>query len=327
MDMTGTGFADAVFPINPPFPPLIQEVGATTSTGIPFGLPLSVPPGWAAVVSRGMQVLYVLAPGEYRFEPHYFPLLAPPKPKPGTSTLNGAIHLICTTDVPDVPWECGVTLTSDRRSGMTYCQLRGRFWGRVIDPGRFFASMLQIVGAGKDRDANAAANLLSIMALEKIGDTLGDAAVRGALEAGFAPAQWREAEEPLRAAAGQAAASQMASMGMQTLAFQIDEASDALRVPCAGCGSATAPTAYATFRRNVSLFYVRFGTEQSGNFCTVCAARRALTDNSIMLVCGWWGFVGLVLTPIYFVSNLYHLGAVLAGPKQSAEQTNERLFT
>ena len=315
-------------PVAPAFIPLIQEVGSTVSMGIPYGLPVSVPYGYAAVVSRDLQVLYVLGPGEYQFHPQQFPLLAQTKRgQAETGTMRGAIHLVRTSDITDLPWECGVSLSSEKRDGLTYCQIRGRFWGRVVDPGRFVASLLQMLAAaqkGSQAIAYAQANL-SQGALTLLGGALAGAVAAGIQRAGIVPMLWRQSYEQTQTVAGQAAAAQSTQIGVELLAFQIDDMGEPLRMPCVGCGSTTAPTTYATFRRNISLFYVRFGSEQSGNYCAACAAKRALTDNGIMLVCGWWGIIGFVLTPIYFCTNLYQWGKVTVTPKQSTEQSRGRL--
>jgi hypothetical protein len=37
-----------------------------------------------------------------------------------------------------------------------------------------------------------------------------------------------------------------------------------------------------------------------------------------MLCAGWWGYIGLVLTPIYLVQNCYHFLKAAFGPRLAA---------
>jgi len=35
--------------------------------------------------------------------------------------------------------------------------------------------------------------------------------------------------------------------------------------------------------------------------------------------CGWWGMIGLILTPCWFLANLYNRARVLIGPRESVQ--------
>jgi hypothetical protein len=134
------------------------------------------------------------------------------------------------------------------------------------------------------------------------------------------PDQAPQAREPIRAAAGQAVALWLSGIGVQCTAFDLDTVAAPDRAPCAGCGSRVAPTGYGHFRRTISLLYVRFTAQKEGNFCVPCAWKISAGYNSMMLVLGWWGFIGLVLTPIYFAQNLYYLTRIVSGPKAAPRQ-------
>ena len=130
------------------------------------------------------------------------------------------------------------------------------------------------------------------------------------------PESAAQATEAIRTAAGHSAAGWLQSVGLHCSAFDLDTVAPPRRTPCVVCKSATAPTGYALFQRNISLLYLRFTARQEGNFCVPCAWKTSAAYNGVMLVAGWWGLIGLVLTPVYFFSNLYYLTRVLGSAKE-----------
>ena len=131
------------------------------------------------------------------------------------------------------------------------------------------------------------------------------------------PAEAAAAKETIRAAIGHAAAGWLASVGLHCPAFDLESVSPPRRTPCVICKSATAPTGYGLFQRNISLLYVRFTAKKEGNFCVPCALKTAGAFNAVMLVAVWRGLLGLIFTPIYFVQNLYYVTRIMTGTKAS----------
>ena len=73
--------------------------------------------------------------------------------------------------------------------------------------------------------------------------------------------------------------------------------------PCAACHS-TGPTRLVLFRSNVSYFFRRRERQVCGYLCLPCMSRTFVRLEALTLVGTWWGVIGLLLGPIYLVSNL-----------------------
>jgi len=64
-------------------------------------------------------------------------------------------------------------------------------------------------------------------------------------------------------------------------------------------------TASVTFKRNVSYFFGRHETVFSGRVCLSCMTRRFVGFEIVTLIGTWWGIIGLILGPIFIVTNLF----------------------
>lgn len=75
--------------------------------------------------------------------------------------------------------------------------------------------------------------------------------------------------------------------------------------PCSRCGKISAQPRFLVFHQVKSfLFFTRTSTD-SGIFCPVCAERAAVAASAVTWARGWWGPLGLVLTPLALLRNLF----------------------
>ena len=293
---------------------LLQRYDATAS-GLSLGLRLTIPEGCAGVVVRDGRTYDVLPPGEHTLEAAALPLLLQKfKPKAGADPLLPAsVFLVAMTLPVTLPWEGLALLSKSQAYGLTYTRLAGRAGVQVQDPARFCAALLAAAGkAGLPPDAP-----LGQVAEYFLRTNVQEQAAKAVAAMNLPPEQAPNAREAIRTAAGQAAARWLSANGVYCGAFDVDTVSEPDRAPCAGCGSAQVPTAYGEFRRNISLLYLRLTAKKEGNFCVPCALKISAGYNSVMLVCGWWGYIGLVLTPVYFCQNVYYFGRIALGEKQT----------
>ena len=293
-----------------------------TVYGLRLGSRLIIPEGAAGVVAKDGRTLDVLPPGEYFLEAPLFPLtLQALKVRPGTvpeSPLPAALFLVGTGTPWTVPWQCQAILSKNPAYGLTYTTLTGRAAVQVSDPARFCGAILAAGGAALGTGEATTAQVTQQF-LESNLKLLAASSVPGL---SIPPEQAATATEAIRTAAGHAGAGWLASVGLHCTAFDLDSVAPPRRTPCVVCNSLTAPTGYALFQRNISLLYLRYTARKEGNFCVPCAWKTSAAFNGVMLVAGWWGLIGLVLTPVYFFSNLYYLSRVLGSTKaaSSADQ-------
>ncbi len=296
----------------------ILELHPETVHGLRLGSRLIIPGGAAGVVAKDGRTLDVLLPGDYFLEATLFPqTLHALKIKPGTALdrpLPAALFLVQTGMAWTVPWQCQAILSKNPVHGLTYTTLTGRASVQVSDPARFCAAILTAGGAALGTGQATTAQVTQQF-LESNLRLLAAASVEGL---NIPPEQATAATEAIRTAAGQSAASWLSQVGLHCTAFDLDSVAPARRTPCVICKSPTAPTGYALFQRNISLFYLRYTARKEGNFCVPCAWKTSAAFNGIMLVAGWWGLIGLVLTPVYFFSNLYYLSRVLGSTKAAS---------
>ncbi len=314
---------------------LVTPYDVTAIAGLPVGSTISVPPAHVAVVVYRGHPLDVLQGGTYSATPASLPLLsAKVKMQTDTAhTVDATVYLVRTGRVGGVLWQQDVAVSRSRPHGLAFCMMRGRASLRVVDPAVFIAAMLgwarnaaaqqgseaqrafpTLTGDGQRQALFARANLAEMVTAllpANLGAWVGEAVAGLKLS----PEQAAMAREQVRAASQAAVTTRLRSLGIECFELTVDAIDAPRRSACAVCGSETAPTAYALLRRNVSLFHVRYETRREGNFCVPCAVKTALAFNATMLVVGYWGYIGMALTPVYSVLNLYHLGGVLFGRK------------
>lgn len=295
-----------------------------TAGGLTLGSRLTIPPGFAGVVVKDGKALDTLPAGDHILEPSLVPGLAQKvKPRFGAgqspdnaAPLPAAVFLV-PVDLPvSLPWRTQAVLSKNAAYGLTYTTLEGRCTVQIADPARFCAAVfgagVSALSEGQASPHQVASEFLRRGVPARVAEAVG--------AMNLPPDQGGVAREAIRAAAGQAVALWLSGIGVQCTVFDLDAVAEPDRTPCAGCGSRALPTGYGHFRRTVSLLYVRFTAQKEGNFCVPCAWKISAGYNSVMLVAGWWGIIGLILTPVYFAQNLYHLTRIVTGPKAAPRQ-------
>lgn len=296
----------------------ILELHTDTINGLALGSRLVIPASAAGVVVKDGKTLDVLPPGDHLLEAAGLPLtMQKLKIKPGAvpaGPLPAVVFLVQTSPPFAVPWRCQAILSKNSAFGVTYTTLTGRATVQVSDPARFCGAVLSAGGAelssGTATPPQAALNFLR--------GNLQAVAAAAVPKLNLPPAEAPAALEAIRTSVGHAAAGWLASAGLHCPAFDLDSVSAPSRSPCVVCKSATAPTGYGFFQRNISLLYLRLTAKKEGNFCVPCALKTAGAFNGVMLVAGWWGLIGLVLTPVYFFQNLYYLTRIMTGAKAAS---------
>ena len=290
-----------------------------TAAGVVLGSHLLIPVGYAGVVVKDGRPLDTLPPGDHLLEPALLPgLTQKVKPRFGmgqnpadNAPLPAAVFLVPVGRPVTLPWRRQAILSKNPAYGLTYTTLEGRCTVQVADPARFCAAVFAAGGKALSAGEASPAQVAEAFLRGGVGARAGEAVQAMNLP----PDQALLAREAIRASAGQAAASWLSSVGVSCVAFDLDAVAEPDRTPCAGCGSTVAPTSYGVFHRTISLIYLRFTARKEGNFCAPCAWKISAGYNSVMLVAGWWGLIGLIMTPVYFVQNLYYLTRIVSGPK------------
>lgn len=294
-----------------------------TASGLTLGSRLTIPPGFAGVVVKDGKALDTLAAGDHILEPSLLPgLTQKVKPRfgaaqdPAGAPLPAAVFLAPVGQPVSLPWRAQTILSKNPAYGLTYTILKGRCTVQIADPARFCAAVFsagsKALSTGEASPAQVAQEFLRRGIPARVSE---------AVQAmNLPPDQAGVAREAIRASAGQAVALWLSGIGVQCTVFDLDAVAEPDRTPCAGCGSRVAPTGYANFHRTISLLYVRFTAQKEGNFCVPCAWKISAGYNSVMLVAGWWGIIGLIMTPVYFAQNLYYLTRIVTGPKAAPRQ-------
>ena len=295
-----------------------------TAGGVALGSRLTIPLGYAGVVIKDGKPLDTLPAGDHLLEPALLPGLTQKAKSrfgvgqnPGGGALLPAAVFLVPVGMPVVlPWRKQVILSKNPAYGLTYTTLEGRCTVQVADPARFCTAAFSAGGKALSTGEASPAQVAMAFLRGGMGARVGEAVQAMNLP----PDQALAAREAIRSAAGQTVAQWMANVGVQCTAFDLDAVAEPDRIPCVGCGSRVAPTGYGIFRRTISLIYLRFTAQKEGNFCVPCAWKISAGYNSVMLVAGWWGIIGLIMTPVYFVQNLYHLTRIVSGPKAAPRQ-------
>lgn len=314
---------------------LIQEYGPPFESGLPLGSSINVPADSEALVVRNGEPLDVLPSGRHSVHPANLPLLVQKaRLQPDhTGTVDARIYLIKTGRVEGVPWESLHVLSRNRKHGLMFISLKGQCSLRVTDSRQWFAAVFKAgMAVAKEHRTGVASAFPTLLPragqdksfansnIRQLADFFLIASIQSCVELTtqklkLAPDQILTSQEELRSACQVSVAQQLPSIGVECDAFRLEEVSQPYRAPCARCGSETAKTAYGVFRRNISLFFVRFTASREGNLCVPCALKVAIGYNATMLVVGWWGYIGAILTPIYSVQNLYNLAGILIARK------------
>lgn len=80
---------------------------------------------------------------------------------------------------------------------------------------------------------------------------------------------------------------------------------DATRLqPCSRCGKISAQPRFLVFHQVKTFLLSTRNSTVSGIFCPVCAGRTAIAVSALTWAQGWWGPLGLLLTPLALLRNL-----------------------
>ena len=297
-----------------PAPELIYLIAETRTHGTTIRSPLSVPPGYAALIAIGGRPYDVVGPGDYIIGEQHFPQIAQKfKLQPGqpfNKPVDLSVYLMNVTGV-SVPWRATPVVTKSHAFGLQYCDISGRCSMRVNDPAAFYTTLVKEWGRIlKKQPAAVRAKWASVSTGQQAEVFVGtsvEISIAASLESSkYDPKTTAWPPITMEQTVSTAAVMALQAAGLQCLGFELDPVPPLQRAPCAKCGAADVPTAYGIYRRTISLLYVRFGAKREGNFCLSCAAKVSAMYNCVMLVCGWWGYVGIVLTPIYLTQNCFN---------------------
>jgi len=90
---------------------------------------------------------------------------------------------------------------------------------------------------------------------------------------------------------------------------------------CLACGC-LAPTRYVEFHQNIGALIVRFPKEIKGYLCKRCINQYFWKFTLTTAAIGWFGFVSLIVTPIFIVKNIIQfcgtLGMKISEPSAPA---------
>ena len=307
--------------IAPSGPPLIS-LHATAANGFQFGAPFSVPDGWVGLIVLGNDATDCVGAGQYVADAATLPQLAQKaRLKPGEAPrkpLALSLYLMPWGLSADIAWEADPIAVS-AGAQLTY-RLSGRCRLRVAHPVFFFNTMQSNLREFMKKLTKDGRAMLGGMPISALAEQYLKMSIAYALEnaPALSPATYSgnpALRESMRDTASQSVSQWLAGAGVECLGFDLNAVSDILPAPCVECRDASKPVAYGIYRRTISLFYIRYGVERKGNFCVPCAAKVSLAYNLVMLVCGWWGYIGIVLAPTYIVMNGYHFLRNAFGPK------------
>jgi hypothetical protein len=175
------------------------------------------------------------------------------------------------------------------------------------------------LGTGNQWAASAVAALPE-QAERLIEAAIGDFVIGAAGEALSTPTEPSAAKLKVQYQAQNPIEAWMQQVGLKLEGFSVEDMPAPERAPCRCCQSLTAPTAHAKFHRNISLFYVRYHTSEEGNYCLPCGFKTGFRDNAIMLICGWWGIIGAIVTPFLIIGNTYSMIRLGFGPRRASMQ-------
>ncbi|HEU4752716.1 MAG TPA: SPFH domain-containing protein [Armatimonadota bacterium] len=303
---------------------LVQEWRSGSAGGFFAGAPLTVPEGFVAVVVLRGEALDLLLPGAYTLDAARLPLLALKArlEAGGKKPIPASIFLVRTGQPGWVSWESELLLSQSRATGMVVNRVSGRVTFRVHDARRFLQGLFSAARASKAQPKSFQLSLGSAPVTGPgevagsgtaalVANGVGEIAAGAIAGRPVAELTAPGALERLGPAVEHAISQGMLDLGLVALGTAVDAVSPPELAPCAGCGRSDRSRAFAIFRWTVSLFYIRFHGQRGGNFCIPCGLPVCLGYTALALVMGWWGIIGLVLTPVFLAMNLYNLGGLL----------------
>jgi len=316
--------------------------------GIAPNARITVDADYSGVIVREGAALYVLPEGDHVMGEEAFPLLVRKAPGTVFDKLDAGVYLVRTRQVDIVEWNTKSLFRDSERPETSNRPIQGRSWLRIYSPARFLLGVLRAnesepaalseASYGGDKSANSKQKQqspteapINLQAHRLVMQRIEAAASKTMQKGSFITADGMIALDPLEAALKPELQRQMEDIGMDCTAIRITVLFEALAEEnfyCVRCGSRTRRTLDAEFTRNTSFFITRMETTFRGYFCAPCAMSVALSYNVFMLGCGWWGLIGLVMTPsLIFMNSASAIMVVLAAktPEQHEAHSLEKM--
>lgn len=95
---------------------------------------------------------------------------------------------------------------------------------------------------------------------------------------------------------------------------------------CQACGK-EAPCAYAEFHYNIGMLVMRRHMQINGIMCKRCIHKNFWKFTLKDITLGWWGYISLLMTPIFLVMNIVRYIAVLSLPATPPDAKPPQLTT
>ncbi len=305
----------------------VQELWMSSTNGLPQGETLDVPMNSCALIVHNGGIFYVLEPNRYLLTADNFPLLKPRRASKGLPPmLEGTLYLIRTDDINNIPWEQSVITTAHWYEGAPYEIVKGQYGVRIVNPPQFFQSIYSRLKA----TATETAPMKSFRLARPEADAKEFVATNLVAEANLfvspilentlllALHKHNRPQEPitshqetLQNEIGSLLAPKIEAHGVHILSFSVDSIATPASLPCQSCGSNERPTSNLGFYSNVSLLVVRYMRVQKGYFCSRCALKYFLGYTALTLVMGWWGLIGLFISPVFIIMNLVNMSKAL----------------
>lgn len=292
-----------------------------------LGATVSVPDGMGVMLLFGTEPLDLLGPGRHVIDTATTPLLAQ-RLQYSAGALAHALPQTTAVMLPNpgpvtIAWKATARINTFQ-AGLMGCKISCRAALKITDPRRLYAALLSgwpvMLGQMPPEEAAAlreapigqAAQTWITRALAQI--------VSAALPSvPFTTPDRLDPSAKVSAAAGQTAAQWLWGAGLELAGLTVDPIDALGFVECDSCGASDKPSQFGAYRRTISVLVMRFTKERKGHFCTSCAAKISAEYNLVMLVCGWWGYIGIVMTPVFLINNCYQFcKTAVSNKKQSA---------
>ncbi len=310
---------------------LIRPIASSDSRGAPVGIAVEVPAGRTLLVLHQGKVADARPPGSYVLGPEWVPRAqVVPASVGGQKILSEVtLYLLRTELITNCPWTSVIPYPSGPWRALLRCHAQGRITFQLTDPRVFFEGLFkELREVGQDQGmqsfklAQPSRNGVSF-ATEHIG-SMADGVIQNL--AVTSTIEECSRTPPRNLGTGTMVSSLPADQQMRILAqlardaptlgitvtdYHLDRLSRPEPVPCAACGTVGKVTGKGTFHWNVSLFVVRYQGSKEGPFCKACALVSWLGSTALTVVAGWWGVIGLLVSPFLIMINLYHLLHIL----------------
>jgi hypothetical protein len=303
--------------------PLMQS--AVTGT-IALGTTISVPDGMGVMLLFGTEALDLLGPGQHVIDGAAAPLLAQ-RLQYSAGALAHAVPQATALMLPNpgpvtIAWKAAGRINT-YQTGLVGCKISCRAALRITDPRRLYAALLagwpfMLSQMPPDEAALLREAPIGQAAQIWVTRSLAQIVTTALPSVSFTTPERLDPSAKVSAAAGQTATQWLWGAGLELVSLAVDPIEELGFVSCDSCGASDRPAQFGTYRRTISVLVMRFMKEKKGHFCTPCAAKISAEYNLVMLVCGWWGYIGIIMTPVFLINNCYQFcKAAISNKKQA----------